>query len=169
MEPRSYNGGRPPSRDWQAEQPEIERLLKLGYGCYRLGKQYRLTPRGMRLVLRRLGLRTLYQPEAVVTEEQQPNNNSSSYITNTPLFPPKEGEGNKDLNTDAPPRGGNIRTTSLMERAAPPEEGVSGADDAMTPERLRDIEERVRRWRAERAAVEQQRCADESEMPLERV
>jgi hypothetical protein len=60
----TYRGtGRPASRDWQAEKFEIERLLAEGYGFYRLGKRYSMSPRGMRLVLERLGLRTRWQPK----------------------------------------------------------------------------------------------------------
>jgi hypothetical protein len=54
----TYRGGRPWTRDWFAERAEIKRLLADGYGCYKLGKHYSMSPRGMRLVLERLGLRT---------------------------------------------------------------------------------------------------------------
>ena len=56
-----YTRGRPPSRDWEATKPEIELLIKAGYGCLALGKYYGLSNAGMRRVLRRLGLKTIWQ------------------------------------------------------------------------------------------------------------
>lgn len=56
-----YKRGRPPVRDWEAAKPEIELLLKAGYGVQALGRHYGISPAGARLVLKRLGLRTLWQ------------------------------------------------------------------------------------------------------------
>ena len=60
IKPR-YTRGRPPSRDWEATKPEIELLIKAGYGCEALGKYYGLSDSGVRLVLKRLGLKTIWQ------------------------------------------------------------------------------------------------------------
>ena len=56
-----YTRGRPPSRDWEGERFTIALLLKAGYGFLALAKFYDMSPAGMRLVLRRLGLRTIWQ------------------------------------------------------------------------------------------------------------
>ena len=58
---RKYTRGRPPSRDWESLKPEIEMLLRAGYGHMALGKHYDMSVAGMRLVLKRLGLRTVWQ------------------------------------------------------------------------------------------------------------
>lgn len=55
------NPGRPPIRNWQALQPEIERHLEAGEGFLRLAKRYGVSPAGMRGILKRLGLVTRRQ------------------------------------------------------------------------------------------------------------
>lgn len=59
--PSPYVGGRPPKHDWRSAQDEIQTLIDEGYGLLRLSKRYKVSISGMRLVLRRLGLRTRYQ------------------------------------------------------------------------------------------------------------
>ena len=51
--------GRPPKHNWVSERHEIERLIQQGWGLNRLGKRFGVTDTGMKLVLKRLGLRTL--------------------------------------------------------------------------------------------------------------
>ena len=45
-------------RNWETHREELTYLLEQGFGFMKLGKVYGLTPRGMALVLRRLGLKT---------------------------------------------------------------------------------------------------------------
>ena len=45
-------------RNWESHREELTDLIQQGFGLMRLGKAFGLTPRGMALVLKRLGLHT---------------------------------------------------------------------------------------------------------------
>ena len=60
--------GRPAKRNWVSERYEIERLIQQGWGLNRLGKRFGVTDTGMKLVLKRLGLRTLGMKVEVANE-----------------------------------------------------------------------------------------------------
>ena len=57
----SYTRGRPPSRDWEAERPTIALLLRSGSGVHAIAKHYELSISGARVLLKRLGLKTIWQ------------------------------------------------------------------------------------------------------------
>ena len=55
--------GRPCKRDWEAERPVIELLIRAGYGYPAIARHYGLSPLGARKMLQRLGLRTHRQEQ----------------------------------------------------------------------------------------------------------
>jgi hypothetical protein len=57
-------GGRPPLKNWQAERDSIQLLLNVGYGVVEVAKHYHMSVAGARVVMRRLGLKTLWQQRA---------------------------------------------------------------------------------------------------------
>jgi hypothetical protein len=66
--------GRPPTKDWEAEKATLQRLIAMEWGCPRLGRHYGLTPRGIKLVLQRLGLRTIPQTKRL---DEEPKNQTT--------------------------------------------------------------------------------------------
>jgi len=60
--------GRPAKHNWVSNRDEIERLIQQGWGLNRLGKKFGVTDTGMKLVLKRLGLRTLGMKVEVANE-----------------------------------------------------------------------------------------------------
>ena len=55
--------GRPPSKNWEAERPIIEMLIRAGMGIPAIAKHYEISISGARVVLKRLGLQTLWQEQ----------------------------------------------------------------------------------------------------------
>jgi AraC-like DNA-binding protein len=61
--PVRHRGGRPPALPWNGLRDQIAEHIARGYGVKQLARHYGVTPGGMRRVLRRLKLQTLWQAE----------------------------------------------------------------------------------------------------------
>jgi hypothetical protein len=53
--------GRPPSRNWDALKPELELLIRAGYGLRALARHYGASTCSVNYQLKRMGLSTVWQ------------------------------------------------------------------------------------------------------------
>jgi hypothetical protein len=63
MQPTTGRRGRPFKKDWLSLRSSIEKLIAEGAGLPTLARHFSMSRAGIRRVLARLGLRTLYQRE----------------------------------------------------------------------------------------------------------